>query len=70
MLRVLSTLAVVTAVLATPSRLSKRGDIDSDKVVGFPETVPSGIEGALMLQYQPFLYVSVPRLEFLLETMG
>ncbi|RMD43936.1 hypothetical protein DV735_g1210, partial [Chaetothyriales sp. CBS 134920] len=36
---------------------AKRSDIASDAVVGFSTTVPSGTEGALMLQYQPRLYV-------------
>lgn len=57
MFKTLSTLAFATIVLASPTRLFRRADIDADEVVGFPQTVPDDTEGTLMLQYQPYLYV-------------
>ena len=32
--------------------------IAHDAVVGFPQTVPSGVIGDLYLKYKPFLYVA------------
>jgi len=55
MFRLLSALTVFTAALAAP--LERRGDIAASAVVGFPQTVPSGIEGTLMLKYQPYLQI-------------
>ena len=55
MFKSLSALAVFTAALAAP--LERRGDISALTLVGFPQTVPSGIEGTLMLKYQPYLQV-------------
>lgn len=43
-------------VVGAPS-VRPRAVIASDAVVGFPETVPSGIEGTLYLQYKPYLKV-------------
>lgn len=39
------------------SLLFPRGSIDSDKVVGFDQSVPSGTLGEVYLAYQPKLYV-------------
>lgn len=53
--KLLSLALFVGASLAAP--LQKRGAIDSDKVVSFPQTVPSGTLGALYLKYKPYLKV-------------
>lgn len=48
------------AALATASPLellSRRGTVASDDIVGFPETVPSGITGEVYLAYKPYLHV-------------
>lgn len=45
------------AALATATPLSHRAVIGHDKVVGFPQTVPSGTTGDVYLAYQPDLYV-------------
>ncbi|KAJ7123740.1 npp1 domain-containing protein [Mycena epipterygia] len=45
----------LAAVGAIP--LEERAAIDSDQVVGFPQTVPSGTIGNVYLAYQPHLYV-------------
>lgn len=37
--------------------IKSRAVIDHDAVVGFPETVPSTIEGSLYLKYKPYLEV-------------
>ncbi|KAK1999966.1 necrosis inducing protein [Colletotrichum falcatum] len=37
--------------------VERRAVIAHDAVVGFPETVPSGVVGALYLKYKPYLYV-------------
>ena len=37
--------------------LQNRGTIASDEIVGFDQTVPSGITGEVYLAYQPYLYV-------------
>ena len=50
-------LAAASIVLASPVTLNTRAVIAHDAVVGFPETVPSGIAGQLMLKYKPFLKV-------------
>ncbi|KZM20775.1 uncharacterized protein EKO05_0002620 [Ascochyta rabiei] len=50
-------LAAAAYVSALPTGLEKRAVIDHDAVVGFPETVPSGIVGTLMLKYKPYLEV-------------
>ncbi|RMZ68577.1 necrosis inducing [Pyrenophora seminiperda CCB06] len=50
-------LAAASVVLATPVTLDSRAVINHDAVVGFPETVPAGITGQLMLKYKPFLKV-------------
>lgn len=44
------------AITALPG-LAHRGAIDSDKVVVFNQTVPSGTTGEVYLAYQPDLYV-------------
>lgn len=49
-------LALATAFLASVSSTAA-AVIDHDQVVGFPETVPSGITGTLDLKYKPFLKV-------------
>lgn len=56
MLAKVSLLALVSAALAAPQSV-KRGDIDHDAVVGFPQTVPDTTTGELMLKWQPLLYV-------------
>jgi len=51
---------LAAAVVAAPkpsARLTRRGDIDADAVVGFAQTVPDTTEGDLMLKWQPYLYV-------------
>lgn len=49
-------LLAATACNASPL-LQKRASIDSDKVVGFSQTVPSGETGDVYLAYQPYLKV-------------
>lgn len=39
-------------------KLSRRGIIDSDELVGLEQTVPSGTAGEVYLAYQPDLYVA------------
>lgn len=46
-----------TIVNAAPRWISPRAVINHNAVVGFPQAVPSGIEGALMLKHKPFLEV-------------
>ncbi|KAK0112846.1 hypothetical protein ONS95_014571 [Cadophora gregata] len=55
----LKALAVASAVIASPieQQLEKRAVIGHDKVVGFPQTVPSGSLGSLYLAYKPLLKV-------------
>lgn len=48
---------VAAAVVASASPIERRAPIDSDKVVGFAETVPSGTTGSVYLAYKPFLKV-------------
>ena len=43
--------------LVSGAPLQKRATIDSDAVVGFPQTVPSGTEGTLYLKYKPYLFI-------------
>lgn len=52
-------LSLTTSVAALPFGLdlSRRAVIAHDAVVGFPQTVPSGIVGTLMLKYKPWLDV-------------
>ncbi|KAL9088935.1 MAG: hypothetical protein Q9165_005992 [Trypethelium subeluteriae] len=38
--------------------LQRRATIDSDAVVGFPQTVPNNLTGTLYLKYKPYLYVA------------
>jgi hypothetical protein len=47
----------IYSVSAAPASLSPRAVIAHDAVVGFPQTVPSGIVGELYLKYKPFLKV-------------
>lgn len=47
----------VLPLLAQASSLTARDVIDHDKVVGLPESVPSGIKGEVYKAYQPFLKV-------------
>lgn len=53
----LSLLASTAIASPTPSKIGTRAVIDSDAVVGFPETVPSGTVGTVYEAYQPYLYV-------------
>ena len=46
-----------TCVSAAPLNLASRAVINHDAVVGFPQTVPSGITGTLYLKYKPWLEV-------------
>ncbi|KAI7777824.1 npp1 domain [Diaporthe eres] len=50
-----SLMAAAAAVSASP--IERRAPIDSDKVVGFAETVPSGTTGSVYLAYKPYLKV-------------
>lgn len=50
-------LSAATCIFASPISLAKRAVIAHDAVVGFPQTVPSGIAGTLYLKYKPFLEV-------------
>jgi hypothetical protein len=50
-------LAAATCVSALPTGLERRAVINHDAVVGFPQTVPSGIAGTLYLKYKPYLKV-------------
>ncbi|KAJ4319217.1 hypothetical protein N0V94_004006 [Neodidymelliopsis sp. IMI 364377] len=50
-------LAAATCVSALPTGLEKRAVIAHDAVVGFSQTVPSGIAGTLYLKYKPYLKV-------------
>jgi hypothetical protein len=53
----LQLLVAATAVSAFPLSLFGRAVISHDAVVGFPQTVPSGLAGQLYLKYKPFLEV-------------
>lgn len=50
------TLALCSAA-AFSAPLERRATINHDAVVGFPETVPSGLLGQLYLKYKPFLKI-------------
>lgn len=50
-------LATAAAALPTSTSVSKRAVIAHDAVVGFPQTVPAGITGTLILKYKPWLKV-------------
>ena len=50
-------LAAASVVLSSPVSLNTRAVIAHDAVVPFPETVPSGVVGQLMLKYKPYLKV-------------
>ncbi|KAF2711872.1 25 kDa protein elicitor [Pleomassaria siparia CBS 279.74] len=50
-------LAVASTSVSAAPLLKSRAVIDHDAVVGFPEAVPDGLEGELMLRYKPFLKV-------------
>lgn len=54
-----SKLLLLTAALSqlVQGGLIRRESIDHDKVVGFPETVPSGTTGDVYKAYQPLLKV-------------
>ncbi|CAG7966500.1 unnamed protein product [Penicillium olsonii] len=52
----LAALAVLP-VSASPHALSRRGTVDSDQLVGLPQTIPSGATGDLYSAYQPHLKV-------------
>lgn len=47
----------LVASLVGANPINRRAVIDSDAVVGFAETVPSGTYGDALLAYQPYLYV-------------
>lgn len=52
----LITLALCSvASIAAP--VERRDPINHDAVVGFPETVPSGVRGELYLKYKPYLQI-------------
>ncbi|ESZ93425.1 putative necrosis and ethylene inducing peptide 2 precursor [Sclerotinia borealis F-4128] len=53
----LSLLASTVIASPTPSQLESRAVINSDAVVGFAETVPSGTVGVAYKAYKPHLYV-------------
>ena len=56
--RIVSGAAVLAlAASATASPLAPRGTVDSDAIVGFAQTVPSGTAGTAYLNYQPYLKV-------------
>jgi hypothetical protein len=50
-------IAAATLVLTSPITLDTRAVIAHTAVVGFPQTVPTGLTGTLMLKYKPFLNV-------------
>ncbi|KAF7912274.1 uncharacterized protein EAF01_001295 [Botrytis porri] len=52
-----SVLASTVVAIPTPSQLESRAVINSDAVVGFPETVPSGTVGTVYETYQPYLKI-------------
>ncbi|CAN8106327.1 unnamed protein product [Discula destructiva] len=47
----------LAAVVANAAILQPLRTVASDKIVGFPQTVPSGIIGKAYVAYQPLLYV-------------
>jgi hypothetical protein len=51
-------LSIAHLSAASPRQgISRRGTVDSDEIVGFAQTVPSGTTGEVYLAYQPHLYV-------------
>ncbi|KAJ7613706.1 putative necrosis and ethylene inducing peptide 2 precursor [Mycena polygramma] len=50
-------LGLMSLVVVGAAPLTDRAAIDSDAVVGFPQTVPSGTAGSVYLAYQPHLKV-------------
>ncbi|KAK2615465.1 hypothetical protein N8I77_002216 [Diaporthe amygdali] len=48
---------IAAAAVVSASPIERRAPIDSDKVVGFAETVPSGTTGSVYLAYKPYLKV-------------
>lgn len=50
-------LAISPFISAAPLALERRAVINHDAVVGFPQTVPSGVAGTLYLKYKPYLKV-------------
>jgi hypothetical protein len=55
-LQLLAATSIVSA-FPNPLHLLSRAVIDHDAVVGFPQTVPSGLTGSLYLKYKPWLKV-------------
>lgn len=53
----LAPLLSLASAAATHHHLVQRSEINSDEVVGFDQTVPSGTTGDVYLAYQPYLYV-------------
>lgn len=53
--KIITWLGAASAALAVP--IEPRAVINHDAVVGFPETVPSGLTGQLYLKYKPWLKV-------------
>ncbi|KAG7109071.1 NLP effector protein 10 like [Verticillium longisporum] len=56
LISIVTWLAAASSTLAAPL-LESRAVIAHDAVVGFPQTVPSGVSGQLMLKYKPYLKV-------------
>jgi hypothetical protein len=50
-------LAFSSVASAAPLSPERRAVINHDAVVGFPQTVPSGVAGTLYLKYKPYLKV-------------
>ncbi|KAF2002084.1 NPP1-domain-containing protein [Amniculicola lignicola CBS 123094] len=56
--RIVIGISFITGTLSSPiNSLNSRAVISHDAVVGFPQTVPSGIVGDLYLKYKPYLEV-------------
>lgn len=49
--------AGITAIVSVASGAALKTRLAHDKVVEFPETVPSGLRGELYKRYHPFLEV-------------
>lgn len=47
----------VLAALVSAAAVQPRGTVGSDKIVGFPETVPAGTAGSVYKAYQPLLFI-------------
>ncbi|KAF3359510.1 hypothetical protein VdG1_02065 [Verticillium dahliae VDG1] len=56
LISIVTWLAAASSTLAAPL-LESRAVINHDAVVGFPQTVPSGVSGQLMLKFKPYLKV-------------